>query len=57
VFRAAWPAPNHDLNTLMIRHDSLTLLYANDVDDDGVIVGGAYDAKTNVRSAFVAIPF
>ena len=46
-----------DLNTLMIGHDSLTLLYANDVDDDGVTVGGAYDAKTNVTSAFVAIPF
>ena len=46
-----------DLNSLMIGHNSLTLEYANDVDDDGVIVGGAYDAKTNVTSAFVAIPF
>jgi len=46
-----------DLNSLMIGHNSLTLEYANDVDDEGVIVGGAYDAKTNVTSAFVAIPF
>ncbi|MGA8619119.1 MAG: hypothetical protein WB660_11455 [Candidatus Sulfotelmatobacter sp.] len=46
-----------DLNSLMIGHNSLTLVYANDVDDEGVIVGGAYDAKTNVTSAFVAIPF
>ncbi len=46
-----------DLNSLMIGHSSLTLLYANDVDDSGVIAGGAYDAKTNVTSAFVAIPF
>jgi len=46
-----------DLNTLMIGHKSLTLLYANDVDDSGVIVGGAYDAKTGLTSAFVAIPY
>jgi probable HAF family extracellular repeat protein len=46
-----------DLNSLMIGHKSLTLLYANDVDDNGVIVGGAYDAKTNVTSAFVAVPY
>jgi hypothetical protein len=41
----------------MIGHKSLTLLYANDVDDNGVIVGGAYDAETNVTSAFVAVPY
>ena len=46
-----------DLNSLMIGHNSVTLLYANDVDDNGVIVGGAYDAKTNLTSAFVAVPF
>jgi len=46
-----------DLNSLMIGHNSLTLLYANDVDDSGVIAGGAYDAKTGVTSAFVAIPY
>jgi len=46
-----------DLNSLMIGHNSLTLVYANDVDDSGVIVGGATDAKTGVTSAFVAIPY
>jgi probable HAF family extracellular repeat protein len=46
-----------DLNSLMIGHNSLTLLYANDVDDSGVIAGGAYDAKTGVTSAYVAIPY
>jgi len=46
-----------DLNSLMIGHKSLTLLYANDVNDEGVIAGGAIDAKTGVVSAFVAIPF
>jgi probable HAF family extracellular repeat protein len=46
-----------DLNSLMIGHNSLTLLYANDIDENGVIVGGAVDTKTNVTSAFVAVPF
>jgi len=46
-----------DLNALMIGHPSLTLLYANDVDDYGVIVGGATNSKTGVTSAFVAIPY
>jgi probable HAF family extracellular repeat protein len=46
-----------DLNSLMIGHKSLTLLYANDVNDAGVIAGGAIDAKTGVVSAFVAVPF
>ena len=46
-----------DLNSLMIGHNSLTLLYANDVDDSGVIVGGALNAKTSVTSAFVAVPY
>jgi probable HAF family extracellular repeat protein len=46
-----------DLNALMIANKSLTLLYANDVNDEGVIVGGAYDSKTNTYPAFVAIPF
>lgn len=35
-----------DLNSLKIGHGSLTLVYANDVNDYGVIVGGAYDTKT-----------
>jgi probable HAF family extracellular repeat protein len=46
-----------DLNSLMIGHNSLTLVYANDVDDSGVIVGGAYDATTGETPAFVAIPY
>ena len=46
-----------DLNSLMIGHSSTTLVFANDVNDDGVIVGGATDAKTGVSSAFVAIPY
>ncbi len=46
-----------DLNSLMIGHNSLTLLYANDVDDSGVIVGGASNATTGVTSAFVAVPY
>jgi hypothetical protein len=41
----------------MIGHNSLTLLYANDVDDSGVIVGGASNATTGVTSAFVAVPY
>jgi probable HAF family extracellular repeat protein len=45
-----------DMNVLMIGNQSLTLLYANDVNDEGVIVGGALNSKTNVTSAFVAIP-
>ena len=46
-----------DLNSLMIGHKSLTLLSANDVDDSGVIAGGAIDAKTGVASPFVAVPY
>ena len=46
-----------DLNSLMIGHSSYTLVYANDVNDDGVIVGGAFNAKTGESPAFVAVPF
>ena len=46
-----------DLNALMIGNKSLTLLYANDINDEGMIVGGAYDSKTNTSPAFVAIPW
>jgi probable HAF family extracellular repeat protein len=46
-----------DLNSLMIGQNSLTLVYANDVNDYGVIVGGAFDAKTGDSPAFVAIPY
>jgi probable HAF family extracellular repeat protein len=46
-----------DLNSLIAGHSELTLVYANDVNDDGVIVGGALNAKTGDTPAFVAIPY
>jgi probable HAF family extracellular repeat protein len=46
-----------DLNSLMIGHNAFTLVYANDVNDDGVIVGGASNAKTGASAAFVAVPY
>ena len=46
-----------DLNALVTGNPSLTLLYANDVNNDGVIVGGAQNTKTGVVSAFVAVPW
>jgi probable HAF family extracellular repeat protein len=46
-----------DLNSLKIGHGSLTLVYANDVNDYGIIVGGAFDAKTGKSPAFVAVPY
>ena len=46
-----------DLNSLMIGHNAFTLVYANDVNDDGVIVGGAFNAKTGEAPAFVAVPY
>jgi probable HAF family extracellular repeat protein len=46
-----------DLNSLMIGHNAFTLVYANDVNDDGVIVGGAANAKTGAAAAFVAVPY
>jgi probable HAF family extracellular repeat protein len=44
-----------DLNTL-IQSGSLTLVYANDVDDSGEIVGGASDSTSGKFPAFLAIP-
>jgi probable HAF family extracellular repeat protein len=44
-----------DLNTL-IQPGSVTLVYANDIDDSGMIVGGASDSKTGKSPAFLAIP-
>jgi hypothetical protein len=35
---------------------SLTLVYANDIDDSGVIVGGAFNPATGASPGFVAIP-
>jgi hypothetical protein len=34
----------------------LTLVYANDVDNFGEVVGGAFDSKTGNSPGFVAIP-
>jgi hypothetical protein len=44
-----------DLNAL-IAPGSLTLVYANDVDNSGEVVGGAFDSKTGKSPGFVAIP-
>lgn len=44
-----------DLNGL-VAPSSLTLVYANDIDDSGRIVGGAFDAKNGQSPGFVAIP-
>jgi hypothetical protein len=45
-----------DLNSL-IGNSSFTLIYANDINDYGVIVGGAEDSKNGTSPGFVAIPF
>ncbi|MGA2577340.1 MAG: hypothetical protein ABSH24_15080, partial [Bryobacteraceae bacterium] len=44
-----------DLNTL-IPPGPLSLLYANDINDAGEIVGGAYNSTTGVSPAFMAVP-
>jgi probable HAF family extracellular repeat protein len=44
-----------DLNTL-IAPGPLTLVYANDINDAGEIVGGAYNAYTTDSPAFMAVP-
>ncbi len=44
-----------DLNEL-VAPGSPTLLYANDINDSGVIAGGAYDSSTGDAPAFVAVP-
>jgi probable HAF family extracellular repeat protein len=46
-----------DLNSLMIGHNAFTLVYANDVNDNGVIVGGAFNPKTGEAPAFAAVPY
>ena len=46
-----------DLNSLMVGHNAFTLVYANDVNDSGVIVGGAFNPKTGEAPAFVAVPY
>jgi probable HAF family extracellular repeat protein len=44
-----------DLNTL-IAPGPLSLVYANDINDLGEIVGGAYNANTGNSPAFMAVP-
>jgi probable HAF family extracellular repeat protein len=44
-----------DLNTL-VAQGSLSLVYANDINDSGEIVGGAYNATTTDSPAFMAVP-
>jgi probable HAF family extracellular repeat protein len=44
-----------DLNTL-VAHGALSLVYANDINDSGEIVGGAYNATTSDSPAFLAVP-
>lgn len=44
-----------DLNSL-IPNGPLTLVYANDINDAGEIVGGAANAATGISPGFVAIP-
>jgi probable HAF family extracellular repeat protein len=46
-----------DLNSLTIGHSAFTLVYANDIDDNGVIVGGAVNPKTGEARAFAAVPY
>jgi hypothetical protein len=44
-----------DLNTL-VAPGSPRLLFANDIDDDGEIVGQAQDPSTGELFAFLAVP-
>lgn len=44
-----------DLNSL-VAPGSVSLVYANDINDAGVIVGGAYDAGSGTSPAFQALP-
>jgi|HubBroStandDraft_1064217.scaffolds.fasta_scaffold00771_8 probable HAF family extracellular repeat protein len=44
-----------DLNTL-VAQGPLSLVYANDINDSGEIVGGAYNSTTTDSPAFMAVP-
>jgi len=44
-----------DLNTL-VAHGPLSLVYANDINESGEIVGGAYNSATGDSPAFLAVP-
>jgi probable HAF family extracellular repeat protein len=45
-----------DLNTLIQPNSSMQLELANDINDDGEIVGFALDTNTNATVAFLAVP-
>jgi probable HAF family extracellular repeat protein len=45
-----------DLNTLIPSNSSLYLLFANDLNDDGEIVGQAIDEATGATPAFFVVP-
>ena len=45
-----------DLNTLIPSGSTLSLLYANDINDHGEIVGQAYDSTTTDTPGFLAVP-
>lgn len=45
-----------DLNTLVSAGPHLSLIFANDINSSGKIVGGAFDASTGQSPAFLAIP-
>lgn len=45
-----------DLNTLIPSNSSLYLLFANDLNDDGEIVGQAIDEVTGATPAFLVVP-
>ncbi|MBV9303252.1 MAG: hypothetical protein JOY62_00380 [Acidobacteriaceae bacterium] len=45
-----------DLNKLVANDTGLHLVFANDINDRGQIVGGASDQKTGTSPAFIAIP-
>jgi probable HAF family extracellular repeat protein len=45
-----------DLNSLIPQGSSLYLVYAGDINDDGEIVGLAFDPSTGTFPAFLAIP-
>jgi probable HAF family extracellular repeat protein len=45
-----------DLNTLLVAAGPLSLVYANDINDSGEIVGGAYNSTTTDSPAFLAVP-
>ena len=45
-----------DINTLTPSNSTLSVLFANDINDFGVITGEAFDSGTNTSPAILAIP-